>query len=40
MALAIQTDLNPEMRQALLVWLVAVNQQFNFSLETWCLAVR
>ena len=40
MALANQIDLTSEMRQTLLVWLSAVNSQFNFSLETWCLTVR
>lgn len=40
MALSIQTDLNAQMRKTLLVWLLAMNRQFNFSLETWCLTVR
>lgn len=31
--------LTPLMRRTLLGWLVAVNRQFGFSLENWCLAV-
>lgn len=36
----VQTDITYEMRRTLLEWLVAVNRQFNFTLETWCLTVN
>ena len=35
-----QTDITPEMRAAVLEWLVAVNRQFCYDLETLCLAVN
>merc|ERR1719412_3503546 len=40
--LKLQTDgcITAEMRHTLLNWLVAVNGQFQFTLETWCLAVN
>jgi len=37
--LQVQTDVTHAMRTTVLQWLVAVNQQFGFTLETWCLTV-
>jgi len=38
--LHIQTDISHGMRRTLLQWLVAVNRQFDFTLETYCLTVN
>jgi len=38
--LILQNDVTAEMRHKLLAWLVLVNRQFQFSLETWCLMVN
>lgn len=38
--LKLQNDVTAEMRHTLLHWLVAVNRQFQFTLETWCLTVN
>jgi len=35
-----QSDITAEMRYTVLKWLVAVNRQFDFTLETWCLTVN
>jgi hypothetical protein len=40
MALSVQTELTAEMRKTLLLWLLAINGQFGFCFETWCLTVR
>jgi hypothetical protein len=39
-ALALQPDLTPGMRKTLLLWLLEVVRQFNYTLETWCMTVR
>jgi len=34
-----QKDITYDMRRTLLEWLVSVNRQFNYTLDTWCLTV-
>ena len=38
--LSAQSHITPAMRLTVLKWLLEVNRQFNYQLETWCLTVN
>jgi hypothetical protein len=40
MAMSAQVEINSSSRRVLLTWLAAVNRNQNYSIETWCIAVR